>query len=310
MPMIKWSLAVSCALALSASRAKAQAASDPNLEGEPPIPIIDAQLPRSLISPDHIFGISVASTNLPDLLFEADIVPHFSAVGRAFPLGLGRLVKGVVVTPRVNLRMLDVDSKPVRSPSYVPQVAFYLDLPFRDDPTDFLVWTIAHYSNGQEGSPFEGGSANYVNGSFSDFFTEGGPSISVVSNRSDWFLLPSIQFHFAQDEYVRQYYGQWRIRGRTRINLDTSFDPLRPLGIDLRSGNTMNLWQFEGEVGWFPDRDTSVSRNWDVTANVSWFPGTTDNVGLFVGAYFGSDYYNARYTAPPLRIIRWGLTTR
>lgn len=286
----------------------AQAQQSANLGAAPIAPVIEAQLPRSLISPDAIgLPFPLAVNTLDDLLFEADIQPHFNVIGSKFPPVLREFIHGMVITPRVTLRMSTDDSKPVRSPSYIPHVTVYSPLPLYGDDRDFLVWTLAHYSNGQEGETYVDGVPNWVDGSFSDFYAEIGPSLSTFWERTALYVIPSVKRHFAQDRFVAADYGQWRVRTRLRVNRDTNFDLV---SLDRVGGRMAGLWQYELDVAWNVDRNGDVSPLIDLSGSLSWFPAATDMVGVFVGAYTGSDYYNARYNSGRLSYLRFGLTTR
>lgn len=271
--------------------------------------LIRAQQHRSWISPGRVLkwwhhGFNLQPSNVDSLLFEADIAPNFTAWGQELgnvPI-LGA-VKAVVVTPRVNLRMRTAFSEPVRSPSYNPYVTVYTSLPFRRDSTDFMVWRLAHHSNGQEGEALlPDGTPNLVDGSFSTNYVLLGPSLSRIRPGNYVFVRPTVEWHFGQDSLAKEYYGQWRLN-------------LRVMRLTNRSHALMGLYEkahfvLQGDVGWWVDRDwLPFEKRLDVTLSASLLSPFGGTMGPIVQFYAGRDYYNLRYRSEQIWILRFGFTT-
>lgn len=274
----------------------------------PPIQdLVRAQQERSWISPGRVFKWwwhegNLAPSNVDSLLFEANIAPTFTIWGPE-NVRLLSAVKAVVITPRVALRMRTALSEPVRSPSYNPFLTLFTSMPFRDDPTDMLLLRLAHHSNGQEGEAvLPGGELNLVDGSFSTNYVELGGSISRIRSGNYFFVRPSVEWHFGQDDMAQDFYGQWRIN-LSLHRLTNKSDALLGLYQDAH-------FVLQADLGYHPDRgwlpfeqriDFSLSG-----ALLSPFGGT---MGPFAEFFVGRDYYNLRYRTEHVKILRFGFTT-
>jgi len=117
--------------------------------------------PVHFMERSHIFwgpyGVVFEAQMAPHLFFYNDLdstFAHSSRGGWSFTAS---------PTPMVRLRMLQEDSNPVRTPSYMPrfdlQALHLLPLDVGNSPTSFLLWgftftPFAHHSNGQDGCLF------------------------------------------------------------------------------------------------------------------------------------------------------------
>ena len=123
------------------------------------------RLIRGQLEPSYITALGGIS-NLPSLLFEANIAPHFA---------FGWDNVAVVGTAKIVLRMLNdsTGSAPIRSPSYMPRVAFYLRGHADSSHADFWSLTLSHHSNGQAGAFYNPAlEPNTQDGSFSTNYVE------------------------------------------------------------------------------------------------------------------------------------------
>jgi hypothetical protein len=117
--------------------------------------------------------------NIEPLMFEANVNPSFIVRERKD----SKLM--AVLTPQIIIRMYNEESYPVRTPSYIPQIAFY----YAANKTDalnclVLFGKIAHHSNGQDGGFYnEDGTINLQSGNFATNFFEFGFLKTTYSNR-------------------------------------------------------------------------------------------------------------------------------
>ena len=85
--------------------------------------------------------------NLEPLLFEANVSPNFKIRERKD----SRLM--AVLTSQIIIRMFDEYSYPVKTPSYIPQIAFYFLTGHKESANKLTLFgKIAHHSNGQNGN--------------------------------------------------------------------------------------------------------------------------------------------------------------
>ena len=137
--------------------------------------IIEGTLVQSYITPTG--GINLGDGHSEKLVFEGDINQHLHFQPRFFSDGVF-----VKINPRVRVRMINVESFPVRTPSFMPSVTVFFGFgSTRDVPGSqgFNVFTLSltHHSNGQADSFYTAnGSINVETGSFSTNFFEFGAS--------------------------------------------------------------------------------------------------------------------------------------
>ena len=109
-------------------------------------------------------------------ILSADISPHFFIGGERMPFVIG-------LTPRYRVRIFRNNEKfqdsslPVRTPSLMPGLTFYLPLQRTEASVyknrDYLSIAVFHHSNGQDGNTFKtNGEFNLSNGNFSTNYIE------------------------------------------------------------------------------------------------------------------------------------------
>ncbi|WP_421801214.1 hypothetical protein [Flagellimonas sp.] len=106
--------------------------------------------------------------NLEPLMFEANVSPSFIIRERMDSKLMG------VLTPQVIIRMYNEVSYPVKTPSYVPQIAVYYLLSEGTTSTRMTLFgKLAHHSNGQNGSFYHtDGQINLESGNFATNYFE------------------------------------------------------------------------------------------------------------------------------------------
>lgn len=303
-----WLPALWLLMLLLASRAGA----DWKLEYSAPTPLF---LDRSYIfvSPNRIHR--VGDPHSPErLIFEAQIAPNLF-----FPqLHTGSLKNpsgewflSAIFTPYIRLRLVDLESRPVIPPSYIPKLTLQVahlrrlkDLPGRARPGRGLVLAanliLGHHSNGQNGCFFSNQTGvdphcepeqgelplNEVTGSFSTNFISGelhGQYAYSVDPRLD---------------------NAWLVGGGSFLELNVSAGPggitdqQRRVygdghwGFNARAERIWKQHRFRGEAalsvpfGEKPHQRASVSV--EVAAHPYWGAG----FGVFARYFHGQDYYN------------------
>lgn len=120
-------------------------------------------------------------------LFNGEFQLPVTLGGRKYYLGRRKnWIQSLQFTPQVKVRIFQNDpawkdnSKPVRTPSYIPKISYYVS-PLKlweKMPMQYFGLSVLHHSNGQDGWEFVGDSVNIQNGSFSESlffqFTTGG----------------------------------------------------------------------------------------------------------------------------------------
>jgi hypothetical protein len=258
--------------------------------------LIGVQLPRSVITAAR--GLS----NLPPLVFEANLAAHFPIFMSEDSLREHRkpgYFRGLVGSMRSDIRMRTTDSKPVWTPSYMPGVTAFLSLPKRSWG-ELLSLEVYHYSNGQDGPAVVNGAVNTRAGSF-------GQQVVVGIGYS------STQYN---SDTVSGYYTNWKVRmeafplpdslnraayGTAKVGLEGTLTSRPTAG----KGREVQL---QGGVWYWPDGiHRSGLRHLDAYANIFFKPSQARQMGLFLGAYTGRDYYNINYHNGAINSLRIGL---
>lgn len=144
-------------------------------EGPPRLPMVERYLIPSTISFGGGYDTAKPEGGYNELWFEADLNQHLHFQppffkNRAF----------IKVNPRVRLRMLALESSPVKTPSFMPNITLFYGLSqfqetYKEAGLTYFSLMLSHHSNGQSGDFYlEDGSINTENGSFSTNFFEFG----------------------------------------------------------------------------------------------------------------------------------------
>jgi hypothetical protein len=251
--------------------------SEPNKSEVKEIRTVDAV--RANLEPSYV-AYPIGLHGLPPLIFESSIAPHFFVNTNDWPFAF-------VLTPKIVVRMFNEESSPVRSPSFMPRVAFYawFQNRLRGTPTFYGSVTLSHHSNGQAG-PFlnEDGSINHEDGSFSTNYFEFALYATGFTGEFLGWSSVALQWHpgFNQDPELKGRYGLLRLLLATTIVADL---PLHgqinlKVGIILDDFMQVSKTQALRELERFP-----VGLAYSMTV-----PGI--DLGLYLGYYLGHDYYN------------------
>jgi len=206
--------------------------------------------------------------------------------------------------------MYQVESFPVRTPSYKPQITLYYLLNGKVNSRRLSLYgRVVHHSNGQEGAFFlDDGSINMMTGNFATNFFELGIIKTNFNTRFNayQFFKTSIEIHpesFVQDE-LEGMYSRYRWHNAFSIfKLSNKNIPRKqgPANISVK-GEVM--WMFGELNGW---ESTSINRL-NLSCTFYYHPKSLEDLGLFVEYYHGSDYYNM-YFNHRLDMLRFGLMT-
>lgn len=239
---------------------------------------------------------------LNPLIFEAQLAPLFVLqFNKKVPFGF-------VLSPKILVRMFHEDSKPVKSPSYMPFILVYHKIKFpilnrynmfksilQVKPTFFASYKYCHHSNGANGPYYIPNTReiNIATGSFSTDYTEA--AFSFLSNdtiHKNFDLISGrvgAEYHIGvnrEDSMKSTYYYE-------RINLELRFIAFKTVTI------VPVFSAMFGENGFTPkySMDTYIS--------FRPFPKKSD-LAVFAKIYFGPDYYNIRYVNT-MRYVSFGI---
>jgi len=284
-----------------------------SLERQKFLTLINANREQSYITIGSGIG------NLEPLIFEGKLSPSYFFTGKERSWAL-------MLNPQVSVRMLDKKSLPIRNPSYKVYITFYKDIKFWQN--SFLkkiflkdaLWfaSVAHHSNGQDGSFYEPDSTrngNLKNGNFSTNFLEFGvSSYQLEKVSSDYFSIREIkvwaEIHppgWSIDELDDQY-GYYRLYLKGGI-----FGPMRK-----RKNDLVNKWlqqsSLEVKAGWiFGQMDgaspVDVSKRFVLDATYKYYPKWFDEIAFFLRFYQGQDYYNIYFLNGSLTQLSLGITS-
>ncbi len=284
-----------------------------SLEVQKFLTLVNANLDQSYIT----FANGVG--NLEPLIFEGRLSPSYFFTGKERRWA-------VMLNPQFSIRMLDKRSLPVRNPSYKVYVTVYKDFAFW--PDSFLkkifynnaVWfvSVAHHSNGQDGtfySPDSTRIGNLEDGNFATNFLEFGVS-SYKLERLDrnYFSIREIkawaEIHPPKwsIEELDDQYGYYRVYGKVGL-----VGPMRKLKNDL-----VNRWLQQSSIeiksGWiFGKMDgaskVDVSKRFVLDVTYKYYPKWVDELAFFLRFYQGQDYYNIYFLNGSLTQLSAGITS-
>ncbi len=244
--------------------------------------------------------------NLEPLLFEANVSPNFKIRERKD----SRLM--AVFTPQIIIRMFDEHSNPVKTPSYIPQLALYFLMGNKDAPNkQTLFGKIAHHSNGQQGAFYdENGEVNLQTGNFSTNYLELGFLKSSFSNQLNAFktFKSSIEIH-PKEWMLKELHGQYS--GLRWHNTFLAYKlPMKSNSTNRKeqkanfSLKAETIWMFDNINDW----DTFNLNRLNLNLIVYYHPKFLEDIGFFVQFYHGMDYYNI-YFQHQISTIRFGIMT-
>ena len=244
--------------------------------------------------------------NLEPLMFEANVSPNFKIRERKD----SRLM--AVLTSQIIIRMFDEYSYPVKTPSYIPQIAFYFLTGHKDAANKLTLFgKIAHHSNGQDGNFYtDDGKVNLQSGNFATNYLELGFLQSSYSQnlKAFKFIKSSVEIHpksWMLEELHGQYSGlRWHntflaYKLPMKSNLIKSSE--QKANFSVKAETTLML---DNINNW----DTFNSKRINTNLIVYYHPKFLEDIGFFVQFYQGMDYYNI-YFQHQISSIRFGIMT-
>lgn len=245
----------------------------------PPPEILTIEIVRSNLEASYIV-FPVIVSGVEPLIFETNIAPHFFLTPHHWPVA-------VALTPKVLLRMFQGPSTPVKTPSYMPRLTVFgwFERTFTGKPLLYTSLSLNHHSNGQSG-PFSNpdGTNNHETGSFATNYFE----LSVY--RAGWkpALFDTTSLSFEWHPGIGEELGPRGQYGKLRLHLGTTL--LVHLLLDAK---------FTARLSAILD-DSSRSSGSGFVRALERFPLQLQyiaklpsvDVGLYIGYYFGHDYYN------------------
>lgn len=185
------------------------------------------------------------------LLYEGQIVKN---VELTEDIELGKMRLRLDLPLRFVVRQFNVESKPVRTPTYNPGLRAYLyEAPDkREENVHVFSAGLFHYSNGQEGASLEpDGSVNTLNGSFSTNYLELAWMRMHTGSKQywlqDWRLSLRQHFYGTWDDAQVKQYPRRELRAQARIAKDASEGLLPELrvGLGYRAGFGWRVWNWQ-----------------------------------------------------------------
>lgn len=240
--------------------------------------------------------------NLEPLMFEANVSPSFIIRERMDSKLMG------VLTPQVIIRMYNEVSYPVKTPSYVPQIAVYYLLSEGTTSTRMTLFgKLAHHSNDQNGSFYHtDGQINLESGNFATNYFELGlinTSYDKAMNATK-FLKTSLEIHpksWMLEELQGHYSGLRWHNAFYAYKLPVKMGPRGAIKADF-SLKLQATWFMDN----FNDWDPFTVKRLHTRLTLYYHPKFLEDIGIFVEYYHGTDYYNI-YFQHRLDVIRFGI---
>ncbi len=240
--------------------------------------------------------------NIEPLMFEANVIPSFIVRERDD----SKLM--ALLTPQITIRMYNVESFPIRTPSYIPQISLYY-VANKKETLNWLVLfgKIAHHSNGQDGEFYNGDkSINLKSGNFATNFIELGFIKTGYSNKLKALntIKSSFELHpksWMLTELQGKYSGLRWHNSFTSFKFSLKDNENKKANFSLKAETTLMLDSFN-------DLDIFNLKRLNTSLTFYYHPKFLEDIGLFVQFYRGMDYYNI-YFEHELSIIRFGIMT-
>lgn len=247
-----------------------------------------------------------------NVFFEADLNQN---------IHLGNFIKDVgmaFLVPKVQLRMFQDESSPVRTPGYLPRLIFYFWKPGEKKVNEGFFSPsimVSHHSNGQAGNFYNtDGTLNTVNGSFSTNFLEGALNYFFPKDLFVGLLSLSVVWHPTKG---------WLSKNREE-NLNNQYESLKMKFSFKKSGYRFKKWLFSYRFLFsyiLDGREYIIAPNPDYPAIKDKKAKWRDNIffaidlklkwhswqdlSILIKYDFGYDYYNIHFREK-LNRIRFG----
>ena len=228
-----------------------------------------------------------------------------------------------LANPRVLFRMSNNESNPIRTPSFNPQVNFYVFLFPRNETSgitrDLLYTnlTMAHYSNGQAGAFYEGNAINTRDGNFSTDYLEQGISYHAPKcffKHTNITVREHIM-HLTRESNLDDQYETARLTLKT----DMFWQKKDPWVCKKPFGCNWLLWTpifapsltVSRSFGYhYLDRLAGIRANewdmWNFTAELAVRGPNYESFSWYFRYDYGHDYYNINFPTPINR-LQFGL---
>jgi hypothetical protein len=275
--------------------------------------LVNANREQSYIT----FGSGIG--NLEPLIFEGKLSPSYFFTGKERKWAF-------LINPQVMIRMLDKKSQPIRNPSYKVYLTYYKEIKFWEKSflrklfydNAIVFASLAHHSNGQDGSFYVSDTTREVNtenGNFSTNFLELGLSAYQVRELDkDFFSIREVrgwmEFHppaWSAKE-LDDLYGYFRLYGKVGL-----IGPNKK-----RENERVNHWlqrsSLELKSGWIFGNMSGASqfdfyKRFVLDISYKYYPPWFDEIAFFLRFYQGQDYYNIYFVNKPLTQLSIGITS-
>lgn len=214
----------------------------------------------------------------------------------------------MAVSPRVIIRMSDNQSLPIKTPSFMPAITgfHHIHIPvlnkskmtnwlFTNDHKYFLIYRIAHHSNGQKDEFFVPGSKriNFSTGNFSTDYLELG---FQWLNTAEKMNTLSVNGRISVEQHINLTREQdlKEIYYNNRFILENEFYFTKWL----QAGTRVDLMTGRGSR-------FMTSASYQISLELRPF-STKSDLSVFTRFYRGPDYYNIRYFSDQ-QFIGWGI---
>ncbi|MEJ1241389.1 hypothetical protein WBG78_24795 [Chryseolinea sp. T2] len=283
------------------------------LEQKKFLTLVNANREQSYIT----FGSGIG--NLEPLIFEGKLSPSYFFTGKQRSWAF-------MMNPQVTIRMLDKKSQPIRNPSYKVYLTYYKEIKFWEKSflrkifydNAIVFASLAHHSNGQDGSFYVSDSTKEVNtenGNFSTNFLEFGVSAYQIKEfDKDYFSIREVRAWMEvhppgwSAEELDNLYGYFRMYGKVGLVGPTK----------RRENDGVNRWlqhsSLELKSGWIFGKMDGASpfdfyKRFVLDVTYKYYPTWFDEIAFFLRFYQGQDYYNIYFVNEPLTQLSIGITS-
>lgn len=240
------------------------------------------------------------------------IVPHYYVFPKDWRIGL-------VITPAVRVRIMDNESFPVRTPSYIPGGTLYFKLNRDTAHYKYLSIGAFHHSNGQDGEPLNtDGSINTINGNFGTNYIEVALNFGSRTSEKNRYFKFGLEAHtglidkWSEPAFKGKYANlrvNYKIAGSNYIAKFADFIKTKALYNSPKTKKVKEAWRtvFEGMLIVDPEIDLPWYKMFNAELKIYRKIGNSPNTSWFLSAgYIGHDYYNV-YFDENYPVFRFGL---
>lgn len=232
------------------------------------------------------------------VIFEGQIAPSYSVLQFGDSQSETGFSMDVIVNPKILLKMYQSQSRPVKTPSYMPHLTVRTSwrTPIY---TLHSFLTISHHSNGQAGKTFKETTEeiDIEAGSFSTNYIHFGYSVSFVNAQRHTFGI-SYEHHPKKYEWFEIDEGIEKLYGRKRLHYTYHFSG-KLLQLDMDYTRIIDRWELAKSV---------TPHIFSATAKTK-LPFFKNSIWAFATYYQGQDYYNIYFTKK-IRLFKTGIAVQ